>query len=61
MGRIGRELLRIAEERVIMLERALDSRDWHPLDPERCRLEKRLSEARAQVADKREMVQWEEK
>ncbi len=60
MGRIGRELVRLAEERVIALERALDSRDWHPHDPERGRLERRLAEDRAALADKREMLGKEE-
>lgn len=60
MGRISRELLRIAQERVIALERALDSRDWHPNDPMRAQLEKDLAEAREQVADKREMVRHSE-
>ncbi len=59
MGKIGRELVRIAEERVIMFERGLDQ--CHPDDHrERARITKALNEARASLADKLAMLRRDE-
>lgn len=60
MGKIGRELVRIAQERVIMIERAIDARDWHPNDPMRAQLERDLAEARSSLAHKSKMANDEE-
>lgn len=59
MGAIGRELVRIARERVIMYERALDN--CHPDDQrEREELTRRLNEERAKLRAKSEMLNEEE-
>ena len=61
MGRISRELLRIAQERVIYCERELDRLDPSERDTWLRRdLEKRLREARESVAFKSEMVRKED-
>lgn len=51
-GPIERELIRIAQERVIELERAIDARVWHPNDPMKRDLEKRLAEARNSLSER---------
>ena len=60
MGKIGRELVRIAEERIIMLAREIDSRNWHPNDPLLRTLEKQLDEARSNLAYKQKMLHEDE-
>ncbi len=60
MGAIGRELVRLSEERVIALERALDSREWRPGDPLRAKLEKDLRDARTELHFKNAMLRDDE-
>ena len=58
MPRIGRELVRLAQERVITYERAIDT--YREGDPMRVRLKKRLAEAREDLANKSELLHREE-
>ena len=60
MGRVSRELLRIAQERLIMCERELDNIEPSAPDWLRQDLERRLQEARRGLAFKRERVRLED-
>ena len=59
MDKISRELLRIAEERLIMCERELDNIEPNAPEWRRQDLEKRVREARENLAFKTDMVRRE--
>lgn len=58
MGAIGRELVRLAQERVIALDRAVDQ--YREGDPLRHELGKKLAEARTDLALKIRLLRGEE-